>query len=178
LDSTKTYFNYNQPAPGDSTPLHRSIYTYPSADTKIEANYQFENGDWRPLSRFTSVSDGQQRLVDVAAEGFYPDAQAFQFDSRLRVFPHGNSQELMDSILIFSWDSIAVDWHLAYVIRNIFDAQDRLKESVSSFDFLGSPLILKDVYSYNNAGDNYLIEGFAVIDSIELPTASQRRIAE
>lgn len=171
LDSTKTYFDYNQPAPGDSTPVLRSNYTYPSADTKIEVNYQFGTGDWQTLSRFTSVSDDQNRLVNVVAEGFYPDVQAFKLDSRIQVFPHGDSPTLIDSAFTYLWDSTLLDWHIILSIRNTFDAQDRLQESVNSIEYFGDPVTFKEIYSYDANGDNHLIEEFAVLGDDVFPSS-------
>lgn len=171
LDSTKTYNEYNLNAPGDSTPVLRSDYTYPSSDTKIELSYQFIDGAWQVLSRFTSISDDQQRQVEVIAESFDFETQTFQFDSRLRIFPHGNSQQFLDSVQIFAWDSTAMDWHIVFGIYNTFDSQDRLVESVSSIDYFGDPLIFKEKYSYNNAGDNFLIEEFAILGIDTIPSA-------
>lgn len=170
LDSTKTYFGYNQPAPGDSTPLLRSNYTYPAADTKVEVNYQFENGGWQPLSCATLISDDQQRIVTILGETYNPDTQEFEPDSRLENFPHGNSQDLIDSFFVYGWDTTQNDWLLLLYTINTFDAQDRLAESISNFDFNGTQVLFKDVYSYDDKGDNYLIEQYAVFDGFELPS--------
>ncbi len=109
LDSTKTYYGYNQPAPGDSTPIYRSNFTYPSADTKVEISYQFENGGWQPLSRSTVVSDGQQRILTILGEAYNPDTQEFEPDSRLENFPHGSSPDLIDSFFVYGWDTTQND---------------------------------------------------------------------
>lgn len=170
LDSTKTYYGYNQPAPGDSTPLFRSNYTYPAADTKVEINFLWDNGDWRPDNRATLVSDGLQRIVTALGESYNPDNQEFEPDSRLENYPHGDSQDLIDSFFVYGWDTTQNDWLLLLYTINTFDAGDRLVESISNFDFNGTQVLLKDVYSYDNNGDNYLIEQFAVFDGFELPS--------
>lgn len=169
LDSTKTFYAYGLNAPGDSAPLFRTIYQYPSNNTKIEINYQYDNGAWLTLNRTTLTSDGQQRLVDALAEVFDPATQSYRPDSRLEVFPHGNSQELVDSFFTYLWDTSVLDWRLTFSGTNRFDDSDRLLESYSSVDYLGTPLVFRDVYSYDTLGDNHLIETFAFVDGEEYP---------
>lgn len=171
LDSTKTYSGYDLNAPGDSTPLFRSDYEYPSPDSKIEINYQFDNGGWQKINRTTLVSDDQQRLVEAIAEAYDPVTQSYQFDSRIEVFPHGDSQVLIDSFFTYLWDSTITDWHIILVTRNTFDDQDRLHESVSTVDYFGDPLIFTEEYSYDSIGDNHLIEEFAIIGSDTFPSS-------
>lgn len=171
LDSTKTFYAFNLNAPGDSTPLSRTIYKYPFPDTKIEVNYQYENGEWLQLSRETIVSDEQGRLTEVIAEVFDPATQAFRLDSDLRIFPHGDSPELIDSFFTFLWDTTILDWHIILSQRNTFDTQDRLLETLTSFDYFGDPLIFKEVYDYDDNGDNYLIEEFAILGNDIFPSS-------
>lgn len=171
LDSTKTFYGYNLNAPGDSTPLFRTIYKYPFDDTKIEVDYMFENNAWLPQAQTTLVSDGQQRLVEVLAEVYDPVTQKYNPDSRLEIFPHGDSPEHIDSFLTYLWDSTIMDWHIILSVRNAFDAQDHLLESVSSFDYFGDPLIFREVYSYDANGDNHLIEEFAILGNDEFPSS-------
>ena len=171
LDSTKTYYGYNQPATGDSTPLFRSNYTYPAADTKVEVNYQFENGAWAPQNRSTLHSDGQERLVSVIAEAYDPETQEYKLDSRIQVFPHDDSPNLIDSAFTYLWDSTILDWHIILAIRNTFDAQDRLQESVNAIEYFGDPVVFKEIYSYDANGDNHLIEEFAILGDDVFPSS-------
>jgi len=170
LDSTKTYYGYNQPTLGDSTPLHRSNYTYPSANTKVEINYQWENDAWLPLSRTTLVSDGQQRIITALSEAYDPESQKYEPDSRLTNFPHGDSPNLIDSFFVHGWDTIAQDWMLLIATRNAFNAQDQLMESASIFNYFGVPVLFKDAYLYDVEGNNHLIEQYALFDGSETPT--------
>lgn len=170
LDSTKTYFGYNLNGPGDSTPLSRTIFTYPSDNVKVEADYQYENGAWTPLSRSTFISDSQKRLVEVLAETFDPGSQGYVPDSRLEIFPHGDSPELKDSVFTYAWDTVAMDWAPFIIIKNTFDDQNRLQESLSQVNYLGDPLVFQDVYSYDANGDNHLIESFIQQDGAVFPT--------
>jgi len=167
LDSTKTFYQYDLNFPGDSTPLFRTINKYPFADTKIEVNYQFENGEWLALNRSTIISDNQERLTEVVAEAFDPVSQAFRLDSRLLIFSHGDSPELVDSVFTHAWDTTIQDWTPVFSIRNVFDDQDRLLESNSQVDYFGDPLIFRDVYSYDANGDNHLIESYAILGADE-----------
>jgi len=167
LDSTKTFYQYGLNFPGDSTPLFRTICKYPFPDTKIETNYQYENGQWLKLNRETIVSDEQGRLIDVVAEAFDPVSQASKLDSWLRIFPRGNSPELVDSVFTFAWDTTILDWIPVFSIKNVFDDQDRLLESNSQVDYFGDPLIFRDVYSYDANGDNHLIESYAILGADE-----------
>lgn len=169
LDSTKTFFGYNLNGPGDSTPLFRTVYKYPLPFVKIEVNEQFDNGAWLKLNRGTLVSDDQQRLVEATAEAFDPETLSFKPDSRLEIFPHGASPDLIDSLVTYAWDTTALDWAPVFTIRNIFDAQDRLLESLSTVSYFGDPLVFRDVYSYDANGDNHLIESFALFGDESYP---------
>ncbi len=170
LDSTKTFYGYDLNTPGDSTPLFRTTYQYTSPNEKKEAEYEWINNAWLPLSRTTITSDDQQRIVTAIAEAYDPESETFKPDSRLENYPHGNSQDLIDSFLVYGWDTVAQDWLLLLATYNTFDAQDRILESVSTFDYFGTPLLFKDVYSYDANGDNHLIEESAVFDGFDIPS--------
>lgn len=170
LDSTKTFYAYNLPAPGDSTPLFRTIYQYPTAIEAIETNYQFEGNVWQPINRTTITRDAQQRIVLVTGEGYDWDSQSFVPDSRLESYPHGNSQDLLDSFFVYAWNTDLEDWELLLSTQNVFDDNDRLMEQYSIFDLSGTVLEFKDVYLYNDNGDNHIIETYALFDGFEFNT--------
>jgi len=171
LDSTKTFIEYTAGWGGDSTPVFRSTFTYPLPNTKIETNFQYDNGQWQPLNRSTIIGDGQQRLVEVIAEVFDSEIQTFIPDSRIEIFPHGNSPELIDSFFTFLWDSTMLDWRVMVANENLFDPQDRLLESVTLLDNFGNKLLFKEVYTYNANGDNHLIEEFDISGALVIPTS-------
>lgn len=171
LDSTNTFFGYTLSAGGDSSPVNRSTYTYPQPGTQEETNFQFDNGVWITLNRVTYSKDNLDRIVNTYAEAYDPVKGDFVPDSRLEAYPHGNSQILLDSFNVYSWDSLASNWTLLIASQNQYDAQDRLIQSVSTFDYFGQPLLFKDVYSYNAAGDNHLIQSFAVFNGAEIPSS-------
>jgi hypothetical protein len=171
LDSTKTYHAFNQPMPGDSTPLTRTIYQYPSATVKIETNYLPGQDGWQPLDRETLISDDQQRLTEVLAEAYDPIGQSFQPDSRLEIFPHGDSDVLVDSFFTYLWDSTILDWRIILSSRYVFDSEDRLIESINSIDYFGDPAIFQELYYYDANGDNHLIEEFAILGNDVFPSS-------
>jgi len=170
LDSTKTFFEYTQGWGGDSTPIFRSTFEYPQPDTKIETNFQYDLGQWQPLNRSTIISDDQERLVEVIAEVYDTDSQTFKPDSRVEIFPHGNSPELIDSFLTALWDSTIMDWRVLVAHENFFDAQDRILESIAFLNNFENPLIFKEVYAYNANGENHLIEEFEISGNDVIPT--------
>lgn len=171
LDSTKTFYGYGLNQPGDSTPLFRTVYQYPQPNKKVENNYQYDNGAWIKVDRAVLTRDNQQRLVEVVAEAFDTTSQSFRPDSRLVIFPHGDSPELIDSFFTYLWDSTLLDWHIILADRNRFDAQDRLIESIHSLDYFGDPAIFQETYSYDANGDNHLIEEVAILGNDTLPSS-------
>jgi len=170
LDSTKTFYGYGLPTPADSTPLFLSTYRYPQADTKVETNFQYENGVRQKVNRSTSTSDQQGRLTEVFAEIFDPAANGYRQDSRLDIFPHGTSQTLVDSFFVWQWDTTAMEWALLIANKNTYDAQDRLLHGLSIVDVFGQSVTFGDSYTYDSKGDNNLIESYALIDGIEYPS--------
>ena len=170
LDSTKTFFEYTQGLGGDSTPIFRSTFEYPQPNTMIETNFQYDQGQWQPLNRSTILSDDQKRLLEVIAEVYDTDSQTFKPESRVVIFPHGDSPELIDSFLTALWDPTILDWRILVAHENFFDTQDRILESVTLFDNSGNPLIIKEVYSYNANGENHLIEEFELSGNDVIPT--------
>lgn len=176
LDSTKTFHAYGLNAPSDSTPLFRTIYQYPQPNVKIESEAQYENDTWLTLNRLTTRSDAQGRVLEVFGEAFEPADEAFVPDSRLEAFPHGNSPTLLDSFFVYQWDLSVSEWRLLMFSKNVFDDQDRLVESISSFDYFGTALIFKDRHTYDANGDNTLIESVALIDGAEFP-AGRRELS-
>lgn len=161
LDSTKTFYGYHLNGSNDSFPLFRSTYEYPAPDVKIETNYQYDVDQWFALNRSTIVSDDRDRIVDVTAEAFDAATGTYVPDSRLEIFPHDDSPELVDSVLTYAWQPDAETWVRIFAIKNVFDDEDRLLESISQADYFGAPLIFRDVYLYDANGDNNRIEAYA-----------------
>ena len=169
LDSTKTFHEYHS-GTGDSTPVFRTRYLYPSSNSKTEINYYYSDGTWLPQNRAMYVSDAQQRLVEIIAEIWNPETQNYQFDSRLEIFPHGDSPELIDSLATAVWDTASGTWNVLMTIGNSFDG-DRLLESLTTLAYPGSPVQFRERYSYDANGDNILIEESGIFNGEETPTS-------
>ncbi len=171
LDSTRTFNAYGLNGSGDSTPVLRSTYQYPQPGVKVEFNAQYENNQWQMLDRITLTSDDQQRLVEVLAEAFDAETQSFQPDSRIKIYPHEDSPELIDSAFTYLWDSTLMDWHIILSNRYVFDAEDKVLETYTSLDYFGDPVIFKEVYTYDANGDNNRIEEFAILGNEVVPSS-------
>ncbi|HLP92921.1 MAG TPA: T9SS type A sorting domain-containing protein [Saprospiraceae bacterium] len=167
LDSVKVFNGYDLDPNGDSTATNLTTYEYPQAWEKIETVYAIENGERLPLNRSIISSDVLGRVVEVYAEAWKPEKGDFFPDSRAVSYPHGTDLELIDSIYVYGFDTLNNTWITLFFTINQYDDQDRLLESVSSFDYFGQPLLFKDVYSYNANGDNHLVESYAIFDGTE-----------
>lgn len=174
LDSTVTFYGYNIfNFPGqtaDTTPLVRSVYAYPNPDTQVEVNSEYQIDTWITQNRTTLTKDDQGRLTGAFGELYDAGAQAFVPDSRLSAYPRGNSATLVDSFLVERWNVDVQSWEPAFETRNVFDAQDLLKEAYSTFYGFGDNIEIKEVYTYDANGDNTLIESFAVIAGFSFPS--------
>lgn len=173
LDSTKTFFGYNLNGTSDSTPLRRSIYQRPQSNTEIETEAQFQNGVWRPVTQISRVLDVQQRLLELVASDYDVATETFQPGSKLQLFPHGNSVELVDSVKAFLWDAEQGVWAFLFQVNNTFNAQDKLMVSQITVLSDDETVIITDLYSYNANQDNHLIESFTQSGGISIPTGKQ-----
>ncbi len=167
LDSTILFSNYTGGA--DSTAVSRTTYAYPATGTVVQTEWFYETEGWLPLNRSTLISDERERLVETFSEMFDPATQAFVPDSRLEIFPHGDSPDLLDSVFVYAWDTNLNDWQRLMSILNGFDDEDRLAESLTTIDVFGQPLTFKDVYLYDDNGDNTLITSFLLDGGLEIP---------
>ena len=173
LDSTKSFFGYDVVGTDDTIPFQRTIFEYPSSSLEIQTDAQFDNDHWVTLSRSNISRDNQKRIVEVLSEAFDEEKGGFVPDSRAIAYPHEDDQTLVDSFFVYGWDTLAMDWLLLFYNLNKYDAQDRLVETIASFDYFGQPLLIKDVYTYDVNGDNTLIETFALFGGAEIPTEKQ-----
>jgi hypothetical protein len=169
LDSTLNFYDYGLNG-NDSLPLFKSRFSYPNEDVILEVQGQYENGAWQFTNRITSVFDEQERLVDMFAQVYDPSVPTWVGDSRLVIFPHGDSYELIDSTVVYAWNTDIHDWARVMTVNNFFNAQDRLLESHTLIAAFGEPLLFKDFYTYDNAGDNTLIESYYIEPDIEILT--------
>lgn len=179
LDSTKTAHYDGSTAPGDSLLFARSTYEYLTADTKQETNFLYGNDGWQPLNRTTLIHDEQFRLVYAHTEVYDADTRTYLPDSKMDIFPHGDSQDLLDSLFVHQWDAGAGGWRLVLATRNTFAGPDRLWESISSLDDQGTLNTFVDAYSYDANDDNHLVETYAVTGNTErLIGRTDRKYAE
>lgn len=173
LDSTKTFVDYNHPFNSDSTPQFRTLYAYPSEGVQVQTDYQLENNDWKPIYRTTIFSDQLDRVIQVLSDVYDENTGAFVPESQAVVFPHKDSPEKIDSFFAYEWDPAITNWSFLLFTKNQYDAQDRLAISISSLDFFGQPLLLKDVYSYDANGDNTLVDMFILANGQEAPSGKR-----
>jgi hypothetical protein len=167
LDSTILFSNYT--GTPDSTPVSRTTHTYPLAGAEVLVEWYYENADWQPLNRNTVIKDDLGRLVETMSEQYDPAAQAFVLDSRLEIFPRGSFPDLVDSIFVYAWDPNLNDWQRLMSILNSFDGVGQLAESLTTIDVFGQPMQFKDVYVYDDNGDNILISSYLVEGGLEIP---------
>lgn len=173
LDSIKAFNGYDFHPAGDSVETGFTTYAYPQSHEKIETVYSTENGERFPLSRSFVYSDDQDRIIEVLGEAWDPEKGDFVPDSRAVSYPHEDDLTLIDSIYVYALDSATQTWVTIFFTINTYDAQDRLLESVSSFDYFGQQVLFKDVHTYDTNGDNILVESFAVFEGLEFPNAKR-----
>lgn len=173
LDSTISFYGYDFVGTDDSIAFQRTIFEYPSSSLEIQTDAQFDNDNWLTLSRSNITRDNQKRITEVLSEAFDEEKGGFVPDSKAIAYPHEDDQTLVDSFYVYGWDTLAMDWLLLFYNLNKYDAQDRLVETIASFDYLGQPLLIKDVHTYDVNGDNTLIETFALFGGAEIPTEKQ-----
>ncbi|MCC6461100.1 MAG: T9SS type A sorting domain-containing protein [Saprospiraceae bacterium] len=153
LDSTVTYFNYSA---NDSTPQFKSVFSYPSDVLSVETTYANQSGQWQPYSRSAQHFDALGRTIRVLSETYHP-TKAWIPESRLEVYPHGDSQFQADSFIVSVWDTTATAWLLALQNSTSFDNQDRPVVIFTLFnEFLGQSFALLDELEYDANGDNHL----------------------
>lgn len=172
LDSTVTYFGYT-PSGQDSIPMLRNIYTRPEQGIEVITESFFDLDHWENLSRTALYSDELGRLVDAIAFAWDATTQTFVPDSRLTVYPHGNSLTEADSLIVSAWNPEIKDYVRTIATWNEFDDADRLVTSTSSIEIFEFPLIFKDTYTYDMDGKLILVESFNVEGQELIPAGRQ-----
>ncbi len=171
LDSIVTYFGYGEGQ--DSTPMLRNVYTRPAADVEVVTESFFDLDHWVPLSRTSLVSDEHGRVVDAIAFLYDEATGKFVPDSRVELFPHGLSEDQVDSMLVSVWNPELNDYVRLSATWNEFDANGRLTVSVSAIEIFEFPLIFKDLYSYNAEGQLLLVDSYNVEGGELIPAGRQ-----
>jgi hypothetical protein len=146
LDSTATFHNYS---PTDSMPKTLTWYMYPQENATVNIDFAWDVDHWIISNRTTTLTDELGRIVDVIAQRWDETAQGYVPESRLEVFPHGDSHTQIDSFFV----SVYVEggtWSREFSTWNTYNNADQITESLSEFVFFGESLHLLDKYFYVN----------------------------
>jgi len=155
LDSTVLYSGYALGT--DSFPLEKNVFEYPSSDVTVTTEYVYFD-DWTPNTRATQKRDNLGRLVEMHGEFFDSDSETWQPESRMHVFPHGNSLVAYDSVLVEIWDADGAAWVATLRTTTAYDAQNRPTATYTYTNFAGPEIALLDAFHYDANGDNHLTE--------------------
>lgn len=172
LDSTITYFGYTS-AGHDSIPMLRNVYQRPQDDLEIITESFFDHDSWVPLSRTSLYTDDLGRMIDAIAFAYDEASGTFLPDSRILVYPHGNSLTEVDSLIILTWNPEIKDYVRTIATWNEFDEAGHLVTSTSSIEIFEFPLIFKDIYTYHTDGKLALVESFNVEGQDLIPAGRQ-----
>jgi hypothetical protein len=170
-----TYSSYAVFGGQDSIPTLRNIYTYPKEGVEVIVESFNENGVWIPLSEVTILSDDLGRIVEITALAYNPETGEYLPDSKIKVYPHGNAADLVDSLFIYVWSVELQDWYRPLATINSYDDLDRITESLSSIEFFEFPIVFLDKYAYNTDGDLMRIDSYNV-DGEELYDAGRQEM--
>ncbi|MBK6993444.1 MAG: T9SS type A sorting domain-containing protein [Lewinellaceae bacterium] len=169
LDSTKTFIGYNINGGQDSIPQFRAIYQYPQPAVEVEIEAEFVGGVWNTVARTTETSDALDRVTNSLTEVYEPDLEIWLPETKVEIFPRGNSMELLDSFKIYEWHADLNLWVLLFQSKYTFNAQGQLVKTETTIDFNGEPTLFSDHYYYLN-DNNHLIESFLVVNGFSIPT--------
>jgi len=155
LDSTVLYSGYS--LGNDTFPLEKNVFEYPSTDVTVTTEFVFFD-EWFPNSRATQKQDNLGRLLEMHGEVFDTDTETWQPESRMHVYPHGNSMVAYDSIRLEIWDADAAIWTTTLRTITAYDAHNRPTATYTYTNFAGPEIALLDTFQYNASGDNHLTE--------------------
>lgn len=158
---------------GFDLPTFKTSHTYPDAGVEVVTEYIYENGAWVILLNTTLISDELGRLVEAFSQVYDPQTGTYTPDSRLENYNRGDSPDLIDSFFVSVWSVDENDWQPLFSTWNTFDNQDVLLESLSSIEFFGFPILLREVYTYDANGNNTLVDIFTVDNGVELPAGKR-----
>lgn len=169
LDSTITYHGYDDLLL-DSFPQTRTVHTYlPQYDAETVTEYSYDFDQWTAINRTTRFTDELDREVAILAELYDPVAQSWVPESLLDMFPRGDSPDLLDSVLVSGWSADSNDWVRVMTIWNVFDDQERIMESFTLVSVFEPAILFKDVYEYDDNGDNTAIYSYLVDGDLLIP---------
>lgn len=170
LDSAIRFIDYDL-LPKDSTPVTRTLYQYPSATVTVEYEEQHDGGQWQRLSRFTETRDQLGRVIELSGDDYDADANKYTLNSKLRLYPRGNSVELLDSVVIYTWNPDLKLLERNLLQKNLYNEQNRLVKVLTEIQIVGFNVNTLENYTYNAAGENTLIEEFKVFNGILSPSS-------
>lgn len=159
LDSTTTYTNYSL---FDSIPFVHSRYSYPQENVEVIIDFTHDVDHWALLGRTTLISNEFGVQTDIIAELYDESIQNYVPESRLQVFPHGESADLVDSFFVSVWSVEDNAWKRQLANFNTYDEEDRLTESLSSIEFFEIPILFLDRYRYNSEGHLVQIDSYSI----------------
>jgi hypothetical protein len=163
LDSTETFHLYTQT---DSVPQSLTWYMYPEANVTVNIDFGWDVDHWIISNRTTTITDDLGRTVDIFAQRWDETLGNYVPESRLEVFPRGDSHSLIDSFFVSRWDENQT-WTREFSTWNAYGNNDLLQESASEFVFFGETLTLLDRYHYiANRLDK--VETFQVFEGEEM----------
>ena len=148
LRRTEIYQAYGLKSPTDSTAFLRTTYDYPTANQRIETNFQFDGEVWVPQSRISSTFDALQRTTGIKTETYNASTKQFVPQSLLQTYPHGNTQQ-NDSLLVYNWSLTENKYVLTLKQTSAFNNKDQVKEISTTVSISGQTIRTKDVYLYD-----------------------------
>lgn len=169
LDSTVRFIAYDLTTK-DSTPVVRTRNHYPSPNVTVEYQDQFDEGQWQILSRFTQTRDQLGRMIELSGESYDADTEQYTVESRLLLYPRGNSMEMLDSVVIHAWNPDIEQLEKALKQNNVYNEKNQLIRIWSEVVVDGFKVQLLENYTYNAAGENTLIEDFKIFFGIMAPS--------
>ena len=175
IDSTVTFNSYHGT---DSLPLALERYSYPEANVQVVHEFNFDVEHWSLYSRTTSITDELGRNTDIIAQLYNEELQTYVPDSRLQIFPHGQSTDLIDSFIVSVWSVEENKWFRQLATYNTFDENDRISESLSSIEFFEIPILFLDRYRYNSEGLLVQIDSYNLDGGLEFPAGRKEMAYE
>lgn len=167
LDSSIRFIAYDLESK-DSTPVVRTRNQYPNPNVAVEYQDQLEEGQWQTLSRFTQTRDQLGRVIELSGESY--DAGQYILESKLLLYPRGNSMEMLDSVVIYAWNPDIEQLEKALKQNNVYNEKNQLIRTWSEVVVSGFKVELLENYTYNAAGENTLIEDFKIYFGIMAPS--------
>jgi hypothetical protein len=164
LDSTIRFVAYP-----DSLPLVRNAFNYPLDGVVVDTESDAAGESWIPYSQTVTYSDELGRDLDIIAFRHDPVNEAWVPDSRLEIFPRGDSPVLVDSFIVSAWNTEIGEYVRQLATWRTFDESDRVIEEVTSIEFFEFPFFFRDYYTYDDEGRLASIESFNDDGTVELP---------